>query len=144
MIEEARKTSAVEGASAVEFTSNGAMESAALAGAAAIQQLVVECNGLRNRLSMQETELIRLRGANDGLRRRFGLLHQRYVELAKNILSQLEQFDGAIREAGRAVNAENGNDTSMVLPPRPQGGNGSETDPSNSRDAASTVSQAAV
>ena len=29
------------------------------------------------------------------------MLHQRYVELAKKILGQLEQFDGLIRETGQ-------------------------------------------
>jgi hypothetical protein len=144
MIEEATKTPAAEESSVAEFASNEAMESAALAGAAAVQRLVAECNGLRNRLGMQETELVRLRAANEGLRRRFGLLHQRYVELAKKILSQLEQFDGVIREAGQGANAENGrHDEAMVLHQRPQDGYGPETNHPNGRDAAITMPQAA-
>jgi hypothetical protein len=114
MIEEARNVPAGEAeAPGAEFASSQAMENAALAGAAAIQRLVAECNGLRTRLSLQESELARLRGANEGLRRRFGLLHQRYVELAKKILGQLEQFDTTIREAGQdangAIGAADGN-----------------------------------
>jgi hypothetical protein len=114
MIEEARNVPAGEAeALGAEFASSQAMENAALAGAAAIQRLVAECNGLRTRLSLQESELARLRGANEGLRRRFGLLHQRYVELAKKILGQLEQFDTTIREAGQdangAIGAADGN-----------------------------------
>jgi hypothetical protein len=143
MIEEARKTPTAEETSVVEFASDEAMESAALAGAAAIQRLVAECNGLRNRLSIQEAELVRLRGSNEGLRRRFGLLHQRYVELAKKILSQLEQFDGAIREAGQGVSAENGrHDEPVVLHQRAQDGNGPDATHPNGRDAATMMSQA--
>lgn len=129
MIEEAKQTpeARAEG-SAAEFASSQAMESAARAGAAAIQSLVTECNGLRNRLSVQEAELGRLRGVNAGLRRRFGLLHQRYVELAKKILSQLEQFDGAIREASQVPSSENGHyDEPVVLRPMPQDDNGAGT-----------------
>ena len=37
-------------APAAEFASSQAMENAALAGAAAIQRLVAECNGLRTRV----------------------------------------------------------------------------------------------
>jgi hypothetical protein len=105
MIEEARNTPAADAeAPEAEFASSQAMENAALAGAAAIQRLVAECNGLRTRLALQDNELARVRGANESLRRRFGVLHQRYVELAKKILVQLEQFDGAIREAAQEGN----------------------------------------
>jgi hypothetical protein len=144
MIEEAKNTAAADNeAPAAEFASNQAMENAALAGAAAIQRLVAECNGLRTRLSLQESELVRLRGANEGLRRRFALLHQRYVELAKKILGQLEQFDGAIREAGQDVSNENGRqEEPMVLHQRPQDGNGPLTPKPNGRDLASVMSQA--
>jgi hypothetical protein len=144
MIEEARKTATAEGeAPAAEFSSNQAMENAALAGAAAIQRLVAECKHLRTRLSPQETELVRLRGANEGLRRRYALLHQRYVELAKKILSQLEQFDGAIREAGQEVIDENGrHEEPMVLHQRPQDGNGPGAPKPNGRDVASVMPQA--
>jgi len=69
-----------------------------------------------------------LRGVNAGLRRRFGLLHPRYVEVAKKILSQLEQFDGAIREAGQVPSSENGHhDEPMVLRSMPQNVNGAAT-----------------
>jgi type II secretory pathway component PulJ len=144
MIEEARNTPPVDAeAPAAEFASNQAMENAALAGAAAIQRLVAECNGLRNRLSLQETELVRLRGANESLRRRLALLHQRYVELAKKILGQLEQFDGTIREAGQVTNDENDRqEEPMLLHQRPQDGNGPVTPKPNGRDLASVMSQA--
>ena len=50
--------------------------------------------------------MARLRSANEGVRRRFAMLHQRYVELAKKILGQLEQFDGLIRETGQEALSE--------------------------------------
>jgi hypothetical protein len=143
MIEEARNTPTVDAeAPAAEFASNQAMENAALAGAAAIQRLVAECNGLRTRLSLQETELLRLRGANESVRRRFALLHQRYIELAKKILSQLEQFDAAIREAGQEANDENGrHEEPVVLHQPPQDGNGPATPKPNGRDIAGIMPQ---
>lgn len=143
MIEETRTTPTADAeAPAAEFASNQAMENAALAGAAAIQRLVAECNGLRTRLSLQETELVRLRGANEGIRRRFAMLHQRYVELAKKILGHLEQFDGAIREAGQDTGGENGrHDEPMVLNQQAQEGNGPPTPKPNGRDIASVMAQ---
>jgi hypothetical protein len=125
MIEESRKAAAPElGAQPAEFTSNQAMEDAALAGAAAIQRLVADCNGLRTRLSLQEAEMAHLRNTNEGLRRRLGLLHQRYVELAKKILGHLEQFDATIREAGQDVAKDTSGrgEEPMVLSQPPQDG----------------------
>lgn len=84
-----------------ELTTDQAMESAALAGAAAIQRLVADRNGLRHRLSVQERELVALRSLNEELRRRLVLIHQHYVDLAKKFVSQLEQFDGTIREVAQ-------------------------------------------
>ncbi len=149
MIDETRNAPPVDAESpAAEFASNQAMESAALAGAAAIQRLVAECNGLRTRVSLQEAELARLRGANESVRRRFAMLHQRYVELAKKILGQLEQFDGAIREAGQEASGENGrhengrHEEPMVLGQPAQEGNGPPTPKPNGRDIASIMAQA--
>lgn len=144
MIEEAKMPAAGDAEGPIpEFASSQAMENAALAGAAAIQRLVAECNGLRTRLSLQENELARLRGANEGLRRRFGLLHQRYVELAKKILSQLEQFDGAIREAGQeALTDGNGrHEEPMLLNQPPQDANGSAAPKPNGRDVPNILQQ---
>ena len=130
-----------------EFASNQAMEHAALAGAAAIQRLVAECNSLRTRVALQDAELARLRGANEGVRRRFAMLHQRYVELAKKILGQLEQFDGLIRETGQealseTARQENGrHDEPMVLSQSAQDGNGSPAPKPNGRDIASIMAQ---
>jgi len=132
---------------AAEFASNQAMEHAALAGAAAIQRLVAECNSLRTRVALQDAELARLRGANEGVRRRFAMLHQRYVELAKKILGQLEQFDGLIRETGQealseTARQENGrHDEPIVLSQSAQDGNGSPAPKPNGRDIASIMAQ---
>lgn len=81
-----------------DFASDQAIENAALASAAAIQRLVAERNNLRNRLAAQQRELAAMRGFNEELRRRLYVIHQRYVEVAKQVVGQLEQFDGTIRE----------------------------------------------
>jgi hypothetical protein len=148
MIEEARNTPPDDPEGPADFASNQAMESAALAGAAAVQRLVAECNSLRTRVAVQEAELARLRGANEGVRRRFAMLHQRYVELAKKILGQLEQFDGLIRETGQeAMNEtarqENGrHEEPMVLSQQAQEGNDVSAPKPNGRDIASVMAQA--
>ena len=64
-----------------DFTSDQAIENAALAGAAAIQRLVAERNNLRNRLAAQQRELAAMRVFNEELRRRLYVIHQRYVEV---------------------------------------------------------------
>lgn len=74
------------------------IETAAVAGAAAVQRLIADRTQLRARLSLQEQELAASRVAQDELRRRLTLLHQRYIDLARKVVSQLEQFDVAIRE----------------------------------------------
>lgn len=85
-------------AAAAEYPNDEAIESAALAGAVAIQRMVAERNGLRSRIGLQERELAALRATNEELRRRLVLIHQHYVELAKQIVGRLEQFDGSVRE----------------------------------------------
>ena len=80
-----------------EFPNDQSIESAALAGAVAIQRMVAERNGLRSRIGAQERELAALRAMNEELRRRLVLIHQHYVELAKQIVGRLEQFDGNMR-----------------------------------------------
>jgi hypothetical protein len=89
-----------------DYASDQAIENAALAGAAAIQRLVAERNGLRNRLGAQQREVAALRAVNEDLRRRLILIHQRYVELAKRVVGELEQVDGVIRTV--AQEAHNG------------------------------------
>jgi hypothetical protein len=81
-----------------DFSSDQAIENAALAGAAAIQRLVAERNNLRNRLAAQQRELATMHAYNEDLRRRLFVLHQRYVDVAKRVVGQLEQFDGTMRE----------------------------------------------
>ncbi len=74
------------------------IETAAVAGAAAVQRLIADRTQLRARLSLQEQELAASRAAQDDIRRRLTLLHQRYIELARKVVGQLEQFDVALRD----------------------------------------------
>jgi len=105
-------------AHANDFPSDQAVESAALAGAAAIQRLVAERNGLRGRLAAQERELIALRQINEDLRRRLLLIHQHYVDLANNVVGRLEQFDGTVREVVQdAHNGASHRDENAPPPP---------------------------
>ena len=56
---------------------------------------------------------------------------------------ELEQFDGAIREAGQEVIDENGRqEEPMLLNQRPQDGNGPGAPKPNGRDMASVMPQA--
>ena len=82
----------------VDLSTDQAVESAALAGATAIQKLVAERNGLRTQLVAQEQETAAYRAINNDLRRRLLLVHQHYVELATGIVGNLERFDGTLRE----------------------------------------------
>jgi hypothetical protein len=79
--------------------SDETIESVALAGVAAIQQLIAERDNLRNCVSAQQRDLAAMNAANDELRRRLGLIRQHYLELGRRILAQLEQFDRVTREA---------------------------------------------
>ena len=79
--------------------SDETIESVALAGVAAIQQLIAERDNLRNCVSAQQRDLVAMNAANDELRRRLGLIRQHYLELGRRILAQLEQFDRVTREA---------------------------------------------
>jgi hypothetical protein len=81
-----------------DFTSDQAIETAALAGAAAVQRLVAERNNLRNRLALQQREISALRAFNDELRRRLMVIHQHYVEAAKSVVGELEEFDATLRD----------------------------------------------
>jgi hypothetical protein len=76
-----------------------AMESVAIAGAAAIQRLIADRDNLRNRANAQQRELVALSASNEELRRRVALIRHHYVELGTRILTQLEQFDQATRDA---------------------------------------------
>ena len=90
-------------AQALELTTDQAVESAALAGAAAIQKLVTERNELRTRLAAQEQETAAYRALNNELRHRLLLVHQTYVEMAKSVVGDLERFDAALRDSAQEV-----------------------------------------
>ena len=79
--------------------SDDTIESVALAGVAAIQQLIAERDNLRNCVSAQQRDLAAMNAANEELRRRLGLIRQHYLELGRRVLAQLEQFDRVTREA---------------------------------------------
>ena len=82
----------------VAIESDEELERSAVAGAAAVERLISDRNNLRNILAAHERELAASRAAQESLKRRLGVLHQRYIELAKRVVSQLQQFDGAMRE----------------------------------------------
>ena len=87
----------------VDLSTDQAVETTALAGAAAIQKLVAERNDLRARLAAQEQETATYRVLNNDLRRKLLLVHQRYVEMAKGIVGDLERFDATLRESAQEV-----------------------------------------
>jgi hypothetical protein len=75
------------------------LETLAFAGAAAIQRLISERDGLRNRVGAQERELVKLRATNEDLCRHITQIRDDYLRLATEFLSHLKQIDLAIREA---------------------------------------------
>ena len=77
-----------------QVESDEELETAAVAGAAAVQRLIADRNNLRD-------ELAASRAAEEELRRRLAAQHQRYIELAKRIVAQLHQFDSSMRDALR-------------------------------------------
>jgi hypothetical protein len=81
--------------------SDANLEKAAMAGAAAIERIIVDRDDLRNRATAQQRELVALGAINEDLRRRIALIRHHYVELGTKILAQLEQFDEAFREVMR-------------------------------------------
>jgi predicted nucleic acid-binding Zn-ribbon protein len=86
-------------AQASESDSDRTVESVALAGAAAIQRLITDRDSLRERVNIQQRELVALSSLNEDLRRRINLVRHHYVELGTKVLAQLEQFDQAFRDA---------------------------------------------
>jgi hypothetical protein len=74
------------------IASDKELEAAAIAGAAAVERLITERNDFRTELAASKT-------AQEELKRRFGLLHRRYIELARKVVSELHQFDSLMREA---------------------------------------------
>jgi hypothetical protein len=124
----------------VPIESDEELERSAVAGAAAVERLIADRTNLRNLLAAHEREVAASRAAQEDFKRQLGMLHQRYIELAKRVVSQLQQFDGAMREAmggkPEATNAEapsasagkrqfDGNGLPMdSQPPAPNGVNG--------------------
>jgi len=101
-----------------QVESDEELETAAIAGAAAIQRLVADRNNLRNQLAAS-------RAVQEELRRRLGMLHQRYIELAKKIVAQLQHFDGTMRDAmGERTEATNAETTNLSSPARQFDGSG--------------------
>ena len=70
------------------------LETAAVAGAAAVKRLIADRNNLRDQLAASGA-------AQEELRQRLATQHQRYIELAKKIVAQLHQFDSSMRDAVR-------------------------------------------
>jgi hypothetical protein len=88
---------------ALAHESEQTVESTALAGAAAIQQIIADRDGLRDYASAQQRELAGLRAINQDLHRRIVQIRQNYLELGTKIIAQLEQFDAATRDAMQDV-----------------------------------------
>jgi hypothetical protein len=85
-----------EGLNHIEaIESDEQLERSAVAGAAAVERLIADRNHLRNLLAR---ELAASRAAQEDFKRRIGMLHQRYIELAKRVVSQLQEFDSTMRE----------------------------------------------
>jgi hypothetical protein len=68
------------------------LESAAVAGAVAVQKLIADRNSLREQLAASLA-------AQDDLKRRLRMLHQRYIELARKVVSSMQYFDATMRQA---------------------------------------------
>ena len=68
------------------------IESTAVAGAVAVQKLIADRNRLRE-------ELTASLAAQADYRRQVQVLHQRYIELARKVVGNMQQFDSTMREA---------------------------------------------
>jgi hypothetical protein len=85
----------------VDLTDDNALERVAIAGATAIQRIIAERDSLRNRVHVQQQDLVALSDINKELRDRVALAHHHYIEIAKMIISHLEKFDRATRDGLR-------------------------------------------
>src|SRR5262250_1023711 len=122
----------------VAIETDDELERSAVAGAAAVERLIADRNNLRNLLAAHERELAASRAVQQDLKRQLAILHQRYIELAKRVVSQLQQFDGAImrevmteRLDGTNAEATNAPDVKrqfdsngLPMGPQPQAPNG--------------------
>jgi hypothetical protein len=78
-----------------DLIDDNALERVAIAGVTAIQRIIAERDSLRNRVQVQQQDLVALSDINNELRGRVALVHHQYIEIAKIIISQLERFDRA-------------------------------------------------
>lgn len=83
----------------VAIDTEATVESMALAGAEAIQHLILERNDLRNRTRAQEKELAALRNTNEDLRRRIGFVHNQYLSLTSKFVAHLNDIDKVIKHS---------------------------------------------
>ena len=74
------------------------LESALFDGAAAIHCLTAERNQLRSRLESQELELLRLRTANEDLRRQIAVIGESYMRFASSCATQLQCVGNAMQQ----------------------------------------------
>ena len=81
------------------YEGDDTVERVAIAGANAIQCLIADRDDFRSRANAQQQNLVALSAINEELRGRLDLVRRHYVELATNIVAQLEQFDRATRDA---------------------------------------------
>jgi hypothetical protein len=100
----------------LQAESDQELETAAVIGAGAVQKLIADRNKLRTELEASKT-------AHEDLKRQLSLLHQRYIELGKTILSQLQQFDITMREA-MSERAETSNEQAAAPGSKQFDGNG--------------------
>jgi hypothetical protein len=82
-----------------EGDANHTVECVVLAGANAIHRLIADRDSFRNHANAQQQDLVALSAINNELRGRLALVRCHYVELATNIIAQLERFDRATRDA---------------------------------------------
>jgi hypothetical protein len=84
-----------------DLSDDNALARVAIAGATAIQRIIAERNSLRERVQVQQKDLVALSDINNELRGRVALAHHQYIEIATMIISHLEKFDQATRDGLR-------------------------------------------
>ena len=84
-----------------DLSDDSALARVAIAGATAIQRIIAERDSLRDRVQVQQQDLVALSDINNELRGRVALAHHQYIEIATMIISHLEKFDQATRDGFR-------------------------------------------
>lgn len=84
-----------------DLSDDNALARVAIAGATAIQRIIAERDSLRDRVQVQQQDLVALSDINNELRGRVALAHHQYIEIATMIISHLEKFDQATRDGFR-------------------------------------------